>query len=242
MLSIIKDFFARKTDSSLIRELRNILGFTPDNFRLYKTALTHRSISENVDENNERLEYLGDAILSSITADYLFKHYPYNGEGFLTEMRSKMVNRQKLNEVAVKIGLKKITRFNRLDNCLKTSHIFGNTLEALVGAIYIDYGYKRTKKWVQDYVISPHMFMDELEAKEINHKNKLYGWANRNGKTLEFVTLSEKIENGRRLFTVAAVVDGERISEGRAFNKKDASQIAANVAMGSLGLNTIETV
>lgn len=237
-MGFIRDFFTKNSDTSLKKELKNILGFAPDNFRLYKTALTHRSVSEGVDENNERLEYLGDAILSAITADYLFRRYPYHGEGFLTEMRSKMVNRQQLNDVAVKMGLKKITRFNKQDNCLKTSHIFGNTLEALVGAIYIDYGYKRTSKWVQDYIILPHMFMEDLEALEINHKNKLYGWANKNGKTLEFITLDERIENGRRLFTIAAVVDGETVAQGIAFNKKDASQIAADSAIHLLGIKS----
>lgn len=237
-MGFIRDFFTKNSDTSLKKELKNILGFAPDNFKLYKTALTHRSVSENVDENNERLEYLGDAILSSITADYLFRRYPYHGEGFLTEMRSKMVNRQQLNDVAVKMGLKKITRFNRQDNCLRTSHIFGNTLEALIGAVYIDYGYKRTCKWVQDHIILPYMFMEELEALEINHKNKLYGWANKNGKTLEFITLDEKIENGRRLFTIAAVVDGETIAKGVAFNKKDASQLAADSAINLLGIKS----
>jgi len=87
-----------------------------------------------------------------------------------------------------------------------------------------------------DYIILPHMFIDELELLEINHKNKLYGWANKNGKTLEFETIDERMENGRRLFTVAAVVNGENLAEGRAFNKKDASQIAAQVAVGKLGL------
>lgn len=235
-MGFLKDFFIRNAETSLKKELKNILGFAPDNFSLYKTALTHRSVSENVDENNERLEYLGDAILSAIIADYLFRRYPYHGEGFLTEMRSKMVNRQQLNDVAIRMGLKKITKFNKADHCLKTSHIFGNTLEALVGAIYLDYGYKRTCRWVQDYIITPHMFMDELETLEINHKNKLYGWANKNGKILEFITVDEKIENGRRIFTVAAVVDGENISQATAFNKKDASQIAANKALDILGI------
>lgn len=236
-MSFLKDLFSKTSDASLKKELKNILGFAPDNFSLYKTALTHRSISENVDENNERLEYLGDAILSAITANYLFKRYPYQDEGFLTEMRSKMVNRQQLNAVAIKMGLKKVTKFNKQDNCLKSSHIFGNTLEALVGAVYLDFGYKRTNKWVQEFIISPHMFMDELEAREINHKNKLYGWANKRGKTLEFVTLNEKIENGRRLFTVAAVVDGENMAQGIAYNKKDASQIAANSAIELLRID-----
>ncbi|MFV0604889.1 MAG: ribonuclease III [Niabella sp.] len=237
-MNFIKNLFGKKADFILKKELKNILGFCPGNLALYKTALTHRSLCDSVDENNERLEYLGDAVLSALIADYLFKRYPYREEGFLTEMRSKMVNRQQLNEVAVRMGLKKIAKYNRLDCSLRISHIFGNTLEALVGAIYLDYGYKKTYNWVLNYVITPHMFMDELENLEINHKNKLYGWVNKNGKNLEFQTIDETLENGRRLFTVAAVIDGEAISKGRAFNKKDASQIAASTAINLLGINT----
>jgi ribonuclease III len=123
------------------RQLVNILGFVPRKMNLYTTALSHRSVREGTDQNNERLEYLGDAILSGVVADYLFMRYPYKGEGYLTEMRSKMVNRQTLNEIALKMGLKKVTLYNRSDNSLKVSQIFGNTLEALVGAIYLDIGY-----------------------------------------------------------------------------------------------------
>jgi ribonuclease-3 len=213
-----------------------VLGFTPVNLNLYTTALSHRSIRESADENNERLEYLGDAILSGIVADYLFKRYPYKGEGFLTEMRSKMVNRATLNDIAIKMGLKKITLFNKSDGSLKVSQIFGNTLEALVGAIYLDRGYDRTRNWVYHRMITTHMFVEDLENLEINHKNKLYGWANKNGKVLEFETLDEKMENGRRLFRVGAVVDGELISEGKAYNKKDASQVAAQLAVEKLGI------
>jgi ribonuclease-3 len=203
---------------------------------LYKTALSHRSIKEGSDQNNERLEFLGDAVLSTVVGDFLFKKYPYKGEGFLTEMRSKMVNRSILNEVALKMGLKRITLYNKHDNSLKISQIFGNTLEALIGAIYLDLGYFRTKRWIMKRVILPYFFLDELENLEINHKNKLYGWASKNGKVLEFETVDERFENGRRLFTVAAVVDGEIISEGKGYNKKDASQIAAQVAVEKLGL------
>lgn len=216
--------------------LRNILGYSPGDLQLYKTALSHRSIKEGSDQNNERLEFLGDAVLSAIVADYLFKKYPYKGEGFLTEMRSKMVNRVTLNDIAVRMGLKKVTIYNKGDNSLKISQIFGNTLEALLGAIYLDLGYKKTQKWVMKNIIIPHLFMEELELLEINHKNKLYGWANKNGKALEFETLDERIENGRRLFRIGAVVDGEIISEGTAFNKKDASQIASQLAVVKLGL------
>lgn len=226
----------RKSDRAYYRQLVNVLGFAPGQMNLYVTALSHRSVREQAAQNNERLEYLGDAVLSGIVADYLFKRYPYKGEGFLTEMRSKMVNRQTLNEIAIKMGLKKITLYNRNDNSLKVSQIFGNTLEALVGAIYLDRGYDKTKHWVYKRIVTPHMFVDDLEILEINHKNKLYGWANKNGKVLEFETLDEKMENGRRLFRVGAVVDGQLISEGKAFNKKDASQIAAQVAVEKLGL------
>ncbi len=222
--------------------MRNILGFKAGDVSLYKAALTHRSIRDSADENNERLEYLGDAVLSALIADYLFKRYPYKEEGFLTEMRSKMVNRQQLNDIAVRMGLKKVTMFNKMDGSLKASQIFGNTLEALVGAIYLDQGYKRTAKWVQEYLIIPHMFMDDLENLEINHKNKLYGWANKNGRVLEFETLNEKLENGRRLFTVAAVLDGRIIEEGKAFNKKDASQIAAQRAVEKLGIVNADSI
>jgi ribonuclease-3 len=225
-----------KSNRAYYRQLCNVLGFAPGRLNLYTTALSHRSIREHADENNERLEYLGDAVLSGIVADYLFKRYPYKGEGFLTEMRSKMVNRQTLNEIAIKMGLKKITLYNRNDNSLKISQIFGNTLEALVGAIYLDKGYEKTKHWVYKRIITPHMFVDDLEILEINHKNRLYGWANKNGKVLEVETLDERMENGRRLFRIGAVVDGEVISEGKAYNKKDASQIAAQSAVEKLGI------
>jgi ribonuclease-3 len=241
-VDFFKIFFSNHSGSSFKKELKNILGFKPDNISLYKTALTHRSVGEGADENNERLEYLGDAVLSAMIADYLFKRYPYKEEGFLTEMRSKMVNRQQLNEIAVRMGLKKITLYNKMDGSLKSSQIFGNTLESLVGAIYLDHGYKKASKWVLEFIIQPHMFMDDLEILEINHKNRLYGWANKNGKVLEFETLNEKLENGRRLFTVAAVLDGRNIAEGKAYNKKDASQIAAQVAVDKLGIVNADSI
>ncbi len=234
MRNLVRKIFSSK--SNFETNLRNVLGYTPGDLQLYKTALSHRSVKEGSDQNNERLEFLGDAVLSAIVADYLFKKYPYKGEGFLTEMRSKMVNRATLNDIALKMGLKKITIYNKGDNSLKISQIFGNTLEALLGAIYLDLGYSKTKKWVTKNIIAPHLYMEDLEVLEINQKNKLYGWANRNGKTLEFETLDERLENGRRLFTIGAVVNGELIAEGKAYNKKDASQIAAQAAVEKLGL------
>lgn len=236
-MEIIDRFLGRKKNiHSLQKQLENILGIKTRNILLYTAALSHRSVKENADENNERLEYLGDAVLSSIVADYLFKKYPYKGEGFLTEMRSKMVNRQQLNDLAIKIGLKKIALYNKIDGSLKGSQIFGNTLEALIGAYYLDKGYRKTQKWVTKHMIIPHLYVDDLELIDINLKNKLIGWATKNVKLLEFQTITEKLENNRRVFTIAVVLDGEQLAVGKGYNKKEASQVAAQLAIEKLGL------
>ncbi|MEY3348066.1 MAG: ribonuclease [Bacteroidota bacterium] len=236
MLYRLYYIFSNSNRKEFLRHLAYLLGFRPGKISLYIAALSHRSIKERTTDNNERLEYLGDAILGGIIADYLYMKYPYKGEGFLTEMRSKMVNRQMLNDIAIRMGLKKITSYNKQDASLKSSQIFGNALEALVGAIYIDKGYNATKRWVFKKIIIPHLFAEDLEQVEINQKNKLFSWANKSGKLLEFETIDEKMENGRRLFTVGAIVDGEVLAEGKAFNKKDAGQIAAQNAVEKLNL------
>lgn len=230
-MTYISTIFLSKEEKKFRKELSNVLGFSPGNPDLYRTALSHRSMREGADENNERLEFLGDAVLGIISAHYLFMKYPYKEEGFLTEMRSKMVNRIQLNKIAVKIGLRKITVFNKLDNSLKVSQIFGNTLEALVGAVFLDRGYEDTRKWVTQHIIDSHLFMEDLENQDINLKNKLYGWANKNGKVLVFETLDEHKENGRRLFTMGAMINGELVAEGKGYNKKEASRIAARKAI-----------
>lgn len=235
-MQFLKNLFKKADDSSFEKQLKNVLGVKSGNVLLYRTAMSHRSVKETPDENNERLEYLGDAILSAIVADYLFKRYPYKGEGFLTEMRSKMVNRSQLNDIALKMGLRKLTFYNKFDNALKGSQIFGNTLEALVGAVYLDKGYLKTHDWVLRQIVIPHMFVDDLELIDINLKNKLIGWANKNGKILTFELAEERMEGSRRLFTINAMLDGELLSMGKGYNKKDASQIAAQVAVEKLGL------
>jgi len=208
-----------------------LIGYPSSKMVLFHTAFNHRSLKENPSENNERMEFLGDAIISSVVAEYLFKKYPYKGEGFLTEMRSKMVNRQQLNHIAIQMGLKKMTRFNKLDGGLKSSQIFGNTLEALVGAIYLDKQYNFTKKWIIEKMIQPYLFMDELEQIDINIKNKIIGWALKQGKQIDFVLADEKLEGRRRLFTINIVIDGEVITSQKGFTKKDASQLAAQKAI-----------
>jgi ribonuclease-3 len=231
-----KSIYKKHADPSFKKQLKGVLGYSPGNPSLYKTALTHRSVKDTIDENNERLEYLGDAVLSTVIADYLFKRYPYKGEGFLTEMRSKMVNRQQLNEIALKMGVKKLTLYNKFDTFLKGSQIFGNTLEALVGAVYLDKGYRKTQKWIVNSIIIPYVFVEDLEQIDINLKNRLIGWASKNGKKLEFETIQEKLEGNRRIFTIAVVLEGNILSQGKGYNKKDASQIAAQSAIEKLGI------
>jgi ribonuclease-3 len=218
------------------KELKNVLGFTPRKTAIYEIALSHRSSKESKDENNERLEYLGDAILGAVIGDFLYKKYPYQPEGYLTEMRSKIVNRQRLNEIAIKMGLRRLTIYNKDNNFLKISGIFGNTLEALIGAVYLDLGFEKTRKFIFKRIVLPYIDLESLENEEINHKNKLYGWANKYGHQLEFELLDEHLEGGRRLFTVAIVVDGDMVCSGKAYNKKDAGQLAARDALDKLGI------
>ncbi|NCW11831.1 MAG: ribonuclease III [Chitinophagia bacterium] len=213
-----------------------LIGYRTANVLLFQTALNHRSVKESPTENNERLEFLGDAIISSVVAEYLFKKYPYKGEGFLTEMRSKMVNRQQLNHIAIQMGLRRLTQFNKMDGGLKSSQIFGNTLEALVGAIYLDKKYDFTKNWIVEKMIQPYLFMDELEQIDINIKNKIIGWALKQGKQVDFVLAGEQLEGRRRLFTINVVLDGEVVASQKGYTKKDASQVAAQKAIEALGI------
>jgi ribonuclease-3 len=217
-------------------DLQQLLGYRTGNVLLYQTALNHRSVKDHPTENNERLEFLGDAVIGTVVADYLFKKYPYKGEGFLTEMRSKMVNRAQLNHIALQMGLRKLTRFNKMDGGLRTSQIFGNTLEALVGAIYLDKQYDFTRKWIVEKMIQPYLFMDDLEQIDINIKNKIIGWALKQGKQIDFVLAGEQLEGRRRLFTINVVLDGEVIASQKGFTKKDASQLAAQKAIEILGI------
>jgi len=232
----INQFISLFKKTGFFADLQHLLGYRTRNIVLFQTALNHRSVKDNPTENNERLEFLGDAVIGTVVADYLFKKYPYKGEGFLTEMRSKMVNRAQLNNIAVQMGLRKLTRFNKMDGGLRTSQIFGNTLEALVGAIYLDKKYDFTKKWIVEKMIQPYLFMDDLEQIDINIKNKIIGWALKQGKQIDFVLAGEQLEGRRRLFTINVVLDGEVVASQKGFTKKDASQLAAQKAIEALGI------
>lgn len=220
-----------KEDKALKKALHNILGFKPKFMPYYVMALTHRSSQKDAKFNNERLEFLGDAFIGSIVGEYLFKKYPTQDEGYLTEMRSKIVSRQSLNSVALKMGLQKLVRYNQQDKILKRSHIFGNAFEALVGAIYLDKGYGATNQFIKHKLIGTYLDIDELETTEYNFKNKLYTWAQKNHYQMDFKLLSEKYEAGRKVFKVAILVNDQEFIEATGFSKKEASQSAAQKAL-----------
>lgn len=218
-------------------QLEHLLGFSPLHLKYYQQALMHRSKTEDVDMNNERLEFLGDAILGSIVAEYLFKKYPTQTEGYLTELRSKIVRRETLNNIAVRMGLQKIVQYNKNDKGLSRSHIFGNALEALIGAVYLDRGFAKTKKFLIKQIIKPYIDLEEMASNDTNYKNRLLSWSQKNNHDLVFETVDEKTEGSRKVFTIAIVLNGKEIAYGTGFNKKEAGQVAANNALEKLKIN-----
>ena len=216
---------------SLLHQLRHLLGYTPRHIAYYHVALTHRSIGEGSGENNERLEFLGDAILGALVAEYLFKKYPYQPEGFMTEMRSRIVRRESLNAVAQDMNLNHLLSYNKNDRSLSRSHIFGNALEALIGAIYLDIGYDGTRKFIVERIIKQYLNIDNIEATDTNYKNQLLNWASHANKTVRFENEGESIQAQRRIFSIGIYLDGDHVISATGYNKKEAGQNAAKKAL-----------
>lgn len=224
------------SDRELAQQLKPILGFTPVNLSIFKTAFYHKSMSNETPNKptNERLEYLGDAILSTIVAEYLFMKYPNRDEGFLTKMRSKIVKRQSLNEIADNMGLDVILSEYSMGKL--SSAMLGNALEALIGAIYIEFGYTKTRDYVIKTILKRYLDFEELEQKDDNHKSILLEWCQKHGKEVQFTTLEKIKVDKRDFFKVAVVIGGEEISTAEDFNKKSAEQLAADKAITSLNI------
>jgi ribonuclease-3 len=237
-LDILRRFYNLylSEDKELTMRLKPILGFTPARLSLFKTAFYHKSMTNETPgkPTNERLEYLGDAILSTIVAEYLFKKYPNKDEGFLTKMRSKIVKRQTLNEIADNMGLDVILSEYSLGKM--SSSMLGNALEALVGAIYIEFGYEKTKNYVIRNILMRYLDMNDLEIRDDNHKSQLLEWCQKNGKEINFTTLAKFKLDKRDCFKVAVVIDGQEISTAEDFNKKSAEQTASSKAIELLNI------
>jgi ribonuclease-3 len=225
-----------------IRSLKNLLGFIPGNVTLYRMAFRHRSIAvalkNGTKNSNERLEFLGDAVLGSVVAEVLFKRYPYRTEGFLTEMRSKIVNRANLNQLAKKLGIDELMEYdNRLVGySAKQGSLLGDAFEALIGAVYIDKGYNFTRNFLINRIINPHIDIHTLELTETNFKSKLIEWCQRHGKDVTFEPVANADGGRTKLFTIKVNIDGEHLGTGCDYNKKNAEKLAAEKACEALSI------
>ncbi len=229
----IKDFLAyqKSSDKELSRFIKNILGFYPGNINLYQLAFTHKSTTSNNTKlklSNERLEYLGDAVLEIAVADFLFHTYPIQQEGFLTEMRSRIVSRASLNKLSQKLGFENYIKYNH-DNTDNTSYksLGGNTFEALMGAIYLDKGFNFTKKVIINQIIRIHLDLDQLQQTDVNFKSKLLEWGQKNKHHIDFRLVDTTTENHRKLFHVQVFIDEEAYAEATDFSIKGAEQLSA---------------
>lgn len=221
----------------MARRLRQLIGFTPVRLQLFKLAFFHKSTFASKDyaiANNERLEFLGDAVLSTIVGEYLFKKYPNSDEGFLTKMRSKIVKRNSLDEIADRMGLDMfLANYNQTR---LSKSMLGNALEALVGAVYIERGYDGTKVFVVRRILRKYLDIHELEGFDDNYKSQLLEWCQKNGRQIEYKVVAKYKSEKRDKFKVAVFVDGKKIGTADDFNKKSAEQLASERAMISLGM------
>jgi ribonuclease-3 len=230
----IYNFYFSK-DKDLAQKLRNILGFTPKKLSLFKLAFYHKSMNDEQTQNNqhnERLEYLGDSILSTIVAEYLFKKYPVKDEGFLTKMRSKIVMRKTLNSLASEMGLD-IILSNYSQGKLSKS-MMGNAFEAMVGAIYLEKGFDDTKDYIINDILLKHLDIHALEVQDENFKSQLLEWGQKNNVPVDYKLLSKYKQDKRDRFKVAVYVDGSEVALADDFNKKSAEQSASKMALKRL--------
>ncbi len=221
----------------LLKNIKSITGYIPNDISLYKIAFTHKSVSyvlNGVKVNNERLEYLGDSILDAVVSDYLYRKFENKNEGFLTEMRSKMVNGEQLKELATKVGIDKFIR-ERINIKAVNSKIYEDAFEAFIGALYLDKGYRRTYKFIQKRVIEQHIDIELLKHTNTNYKSQLIEWSQKTKSDVRFVTESCTKKNHTKLFVSQLMLDNKKIGRGKASTKKEAEQKAAYRALIKLG-------
>lgn len=229
------------TDKNLARKIKSVAGFIPSDMTLFKLAFAHKSSSNDKDyamENNERLEYLGDAVLGTIVAEYLFRKYPTADEGFLTKMRSKIVKRSSLNEIAESMGLEII--LSEYNSTRLSKAMLGNALEALVGAVYIETGYNYTNRYVVKKIMRRYLNIHELELYDDNYKSQLLEWCQKNGKDVSYKVMSKYKQDKRDRFKIAVYIDDEKVSTADDFNKKSAEQTASELAIKALNIKVEE--
>jgi len=240
-LSRIKYYWSE--DKKFYQLVYRMTGIHPTHIDVYKVAFIHKSAvrpengSKNL--NNERLEFLGDAILASVVADYLFKFYPYQKEGFLTKLRARIVNREQLNEIALNMGLQyHIVAQSRFNG---TKNVYGNALEALIGAVYIDKGYNKTKEFILKKIILKHIDVKDLAEHDSDYKSQLIEWAQKN--KFEILFDDEEVESTEQsnlYFTSIVKVNDKILGQGKGLSKKEAQQKASHQALNNIELVCID--
>ena len=221
--------------------ISQIVGRKPKNLDLYKLATLHSSLAktskEGFKESNERLEFLGDAVLNMMVAEYLFKKYPFQHEGFLTEIRSRIVKRDSLNTLARKLGIHHIVEYQDKTKKSKSSKsIYGNALEAVIGAIFLDRGYAFCRNFIQKKIILQHLDLETIIQTDTNYKSRVIEWAQKENKEVIFESSSTEPNPPYTEFTVQLMIDGQPTAVGKGTSKKKAEQDAALKACETLKL------
>jgi ribonuclease-3 len=233
--------FRKKTNGTLILEkrefrsrLKKILGFRPGNVKLYEIAFIHRSASLTLPDgkkvNNERLEYLGDSVIDAILSDYLFEKFPDANEGFLTKIRSRIVNRDVLNQLAVSMGINKILITN-ISSLQPTKNLYGDALEALIGSVFLDKGFIKTKKLFIKKVLKKYLDLDLIVSTDTDYKSMVFEWVQKHKSNLIFTYNEEYDFNLKKsVFSTVLIIDKAELGEGNGSSKKEAEQEAARKA------------
>ncbi len=227
-----------RKEKELYLSLYEILGFYPHDISYYKLALMHKSImrrnSKGKPVNNERLEFLGDAVLDAVVGDIVYQHFPGKREGFLTNTRSKLVQRDTLNKLAQEMGINQLILSNGHSSS-HNSYMGGNAFEALVGAVYLDRGYDACMYFMQKRILAQMINIDKVAYKEVNFKSKLIEWSQKNRVNLEFVLLDQqKDSNGSPVFTYQVEIEGIKGSIGKGYSKKESQQVASKDTLDQL--------
>lgn len=212
-----------------------ILGFYPDKIEYYQLAVRHKSVSIPTESghnlSNERLEFLGDAVLNSVVTDILYSRYENEREGFLTNTRSKIVKRESLNQLAIQLGLNKLIKVTKYVNLHTNNNIYGNALEALMGAIYLDLGYKQCKQFVEKRLLNSFEDLDKIVESEVNFKSKLIEWCQKNRMQPEFILIDEVMnKSNKHVFKTGLTIQGKAICEATGASKKESQQNASRIA------------
>jgi ribonuclease-3 len=228
ILVFLARYLLPQNQKAFLKKFKHAFAFYPSDINLFLQAFRHKSVNMLPQQNNERLEFLGDSVLSSIMTDFVYTKYPDLGEGFLTQIRSKITNRAFLNKLALDLGFADFVEYDKsiqFDN-RPVSNLFGNALEAFIGAIYLDKGYNFTRSFVIERCIGAHINIDSLEQIEDNYKGRLYELVQRDRKEIRFI-MEETEEEHHKIYTASVIIDGTELGRGKGYKKKVAEQQAA---------------